>query len=341
LNLPASTGAASRPPHTGGNPYRVSFVIVPGFSMTALSAALEPLRSANRLQREERYAWAVVARTPGAVTASNGLDVAAPATLDDVPAADLTVVVASSGIESYRDRGLFARLRALRRQHRLIGAVSNGALLLARAGLLEGRRATIHWEMREQLAQEFPGINLRDTLHCWDSDIMTSAGGTAAMDMMLELIARRDGRRVAEAVAEQFLHHPSRMPSAPQRQRVRWRYGVTDRRVAAAIRLMEDRIARPLRIARVAESAGLSERQLERLFRSSFGKSPSRFYMDLRLRTAQARLLGTTDSLEEIAEAMGFSSQAHFSHAIKVWSGLSPLTIRKGRRGRSVGSLKK
>jgi transcriptional regulator GlxA family with amidase domain len=131
------------------------------------------------------------------------------------------------------------------------------------------------------------------------------------------------------------------MPNAPQRQRVRWRYGVTDRRVAAAIRLMEDRIARPMRIARVAESAGLSERQLERLFRSSFGKSPSRFYMDLRLRTAHARLLGTTDSLEEIAEAMGFSSQAHFSHAIKVWSGLSPLAIRKGRRGRSVGSLKK
>jgi transcriptional regulator GlxA family with amidase domain len=319
----------------------VSFVIVPGFSMMALSAALEPLRSANRLQREDGYAWAVVARTPGAVTASNGLEIAAPAVLDDVPAADLTIVVASLGIESYRDRGLFARLRALRRQHRLIGAVSNGALILARAGLLEGRRATIHWAMREQLAQEFPGINLRETLHCWDSDILTSAGGTAATDMMLELIARRDGRRVAEAVAEQFLLSPSRMPTATHRQGVRWRYGVTDRRVAAAIRLMEGRIARPMKIARVAECAGLSERQLERLFASSFGTSPSRFYMDLRLRAAQARLLGTTDSLEEIAEAMGFSSQAHFSHAVKVWSGLSPLAIRKGRRGRSVGSLKK
>jgi transcriptional regulator GlxA family with amidase domain len=319
----------------------VSFVAIPGFSMMALSAAMEPLRSANRLKQDRGYSWAVVARAPGTVAASNGLEIPVEATLGDEPAADLTVVVASLGIESYRDRALFAHLRTLRRQHRLIGAVSNGTLILARAGLLQGRRATIHWEMRKRLAREFPGIDLRDSLHCWDADVLTSAGGTAGMDMMLDLIARRDGRRLAKAIAEQFLHPPARMPDASQRQGVRWRYGVTDRRVEAAVGLMEDRIARPMKIARVAEASGVSERQLERLFAASFGKSPSRFYMDLRLRAAQARLLGTTDTLEEIAESMGFSSQAHFSHAVKVWSGLSPLAIRKRRQGRAVGSLKK
>jgi transcriptional regulator GlxA family with amidase domain len=319
----------------------VSFVVIPGFSMMALSAALEPLRSANRAQGERRYTWAVLGQIPGPVAASNGLEIRTAHGIDDAPRADLTIVVASLGIEAFRSRSLFAWLRTLRTQHRLIGAVSNGALILGRAGLLRGRRATIHWEMQERLAEECPEIEVRDTLHCWDGDILTSAGGTASMDMMLELIAAREGRATAAAVAEQFLHGPTRPADAIQRQEVRWRYGVTDRRVETAINLMEDRIDRPLKIAQVAEEAGVSERQLERLFSASFGKSPSAFYMELRLRAAQARLLGSTDTLEEIAEALGFSSQAHFSHAVKSWSGASPLAIRKRKRRGVVGSLQK
>ena len=102
---------------------------------------------------------------------------------------------------------------------------------------------------------------------------------------------------------------------------------------------MEERIASPMKIARLAEAAGLSERQLERLFSASFGRSPSEFYMELRLRAAEARLVGSTDSLEVISEKVGFSSQAHFSHAIKAWSGASPLAIRR-RRTHVVGSVK-
>lgn len=322
------------------SPYRVAFVVIPGFSMMALSAALEPLRSVNRTLGKESYVWDVVGMSPGAVAASNGLEIRTSFGISDAPPADLTIVVASLGIETFRSRALFGWLRGLRKQRRLIGAISNGTLLLARAGLLRGRNATIHWEMHRQLVEEFPDIDLRDALYCWDGDILTGAGGTAAMDMMLELIAVRDGRATAVGVAEQFLHGPARPSDAVQRQEVRWRYGVTDPRLEEAIRLMEERIASPIRIARLAEAAGLSERQLERLFSASFGKSPSEFYMELRLRAAEGRLLGSTDSLEEIAEAMGFSSQAHFSHAIKAWCGSSPLAIRKRRSG-IVGSVQK
>jgi transcriptional regulator GlxA family with amidase domain len=320
------------------NPYRVAFVVVPGFSMMALSSALEPLRSVNRALGKDRYAWGVIGLQPGAVVASNGLAIQTSHGISEAPPSDLTIVVASLGLETFRSRALFSWLRLLRKQHRLIGAISNGTLLLARAGLLRGRRATIHWEMHRQLAEEFPDIDLRDALYCWDADILTSAGGTAAMDMMLEVIAVRDGRATAIAVAEQFLHNPARASDAVQRQEVRWRYGVTNPRLEEALRLMEARIATPIRIARLAEAAGVSERQLERLFAASFGKSPSEFYMELRLRVAEGRLLGSTDSLEAIAEATGFSSQAHFSHAIKAWCGTSPLAIRK-RRAQNVGSV--
>ena len=120
---------------------------------------------------------------------------------------------------------------------------------------------------------------------------------------------------------------------------MRWRYRVTDRRLEAAIRMTEDRMAAPLKIRRLAELTGVSERQLERLFEASFGKSPSEFYMDLRLKAARAKLLGSTDSLEQIAEALGFSSQAHFSRAIKAWCGASPLSIRRRRGPVDVGSV--
>lgn len=163
--------------------------------------------------------------------------------------------------------------------------------------------------------------------------------GSAAMDMMLELIAARDGRDTAVDVSEQFLHGPARPANGMQRQDVRWRYRVTDRRIETTIRVMEDHLTSPLRIARIAELAGLSERQLERLFGEAFGQCPSQFYLELRLKEARSKLLGSSDTLEEIAEAMGFSSQAHFSRAVKAWCGASPLAIRKRRASGHVGLL--
>lgn len=307
--------------------------------MMALSSALEPLRSVNRASGENRYVWSVLGQVAGPVAASNGLEIQTAHGISDAPPADLTIVVASLGVERFHDRRLFSWLRDLRNRHRLIGAISNGTLVLAQAGLLRGRRATIHWEMQPFMAESFPEIEIVDTLYCWEADIMTCAGGTAAMDMMLELIAAREGRAMAVTVAEQFLHGPTRPSDAVQRQAVSWRYGVTDKRTETAIRVMEQQIAAPLKISRVASLAGVSERQLERLFHETFGQSPSRFYMVLRLQAARARLLGSTDSMEIIAEATGFSSQAHFSNAIKAWTGMSPLAIRKRQLAASVGNL--
>lgn len=323
----------------GREPFHIVFFVVPGFSLMALSSAIEPLRAVNRLLGEERYLWTVAADAIGQVAASNGLEVAATADAGHLPGADLTVIVASYGVEDYHNSTLFRSLRQLRADRRLIGAVSNGTLLLARAGVLSRRRVTIHWEMHRLLAEEYPDLEVRSELYCWDSGILTAAGGTTSMDMMLALIAEREGADTAADVSDQFLHGPVRPSTEMQRQDVRWRFQVTDQRMVTAIRVMEEHLADPLKIGQAAALAGISERQLERLFLSKFGKSPSDFYMELRLKAAKNWLVSSTRSLEEIAELSGFSSLSHFSRAYKDWAGENPSAVRRRRRAPHGGIM--
>lgn len=334
---PASN--ASETPGQSDGAFHVVFFVVQGFSLMALSSAIEPLRAVNRLLAEKRYVWTVAADAVGQIDASNGLGVAASADAGHLPRADLTVVVASLDAESYHNPTLFRSLRQLRAERRLIGAVSNGTLLLARAGVLSERRVTIHWETQRLLAEEYPDLEVSADIYCWDRGVLTAAGGTASMDMMLALIAERDGAEVAADVSDQFLHGPVRPSTEMQRQDVRWRYQVSDRRLVTAIRMMEEHKADPLKIGQLAELAGISERQLERRFVSEFGKSPSDFYMDIRLKAAKGWLLNSTESLESISEMVGFSSLSHFSRSFKDWSGETPSGTRRRHKEKVGGKM--
>ena len=309
-------------------PLKVSYFLVPGYSMLALSSAIEPLRSVNRLTGETCYEWNVIASQKGPVAASNGLDVQAAFDLANAPEADLTIVVASLGLDTFRSPALERHLRAQRAHGRMLGAVSNGTLILAQADVIGTRNTTIHWESIDRLTAQYPDLRVSADLYRIDDGLHTAAGGTASMDMMLDIISNRQGRTVAAHVSEQFLHGPVRPSGEAQRNNVQWRYRLTDARLEHAIRLMEENMARPVKIARLADVVGLSERQFERLFQSALRKSPSSFYMDLRLQAAYRSLVTTTGSLDEIAESMGFSSQGHFGRAFKSWCGKSPMAVR-------------
>lgn len=300
--------------------------------MLALSSAIEPLRSANRLLGVDRYQWNVLGARKGPIRASNGLETRADYDLSDPPDADLTIIVASLSLDDYTDKKLMGHIRWLHRQGNPVGAISNGTWLLAAAGILAHRHVTIHWESLETLAASYPDVDVSAELFCIDKTIFTAAGGASAMDLMLELIGRREGRDIAADVAEQFLHGKARASSEFQRNDLRWRYKLTDKRLETVIRLMEENHVSPISISKLAERVELSERQLERLFSEQVKATPSRFYLDLRLNRAWTRLVASTDTLEEIAEISGFSSQAHFSRAFKLWSGASPLTVRRDRR---------
>ncbi|WP_343079151.1 GlxA family transcriptional regulator [Ostreiculturibacter nitratireducens] len=310
----------------------MQFFLVPGFSMMALSAAVEPLRALNRREGRKVYDWWLVARTAGVVTASNGFDLTASFGIAEAPRAERTIVVASLGIEGYRDAQVLEWLRQRRRAEGGIGAISNGALLLARTGLLDGHRATIHWEMQRQLAEDFPEIEVVPDLYCQDRGILTAAGGTASMDLMLSMIAEHHGTEAAADVADQFLHGAIRAPGVTQRPDLRWRFQVTDRRILMAIQLMEEHVDHPLKVSKIADFAGISERQLERLFEAKFGLGPSEFYKKIRLKAAHAMVLNSTHRLLEISDLCGFSSLAHFSQAFKAEYGVSPSVLRRGGR---------
>lgn len=321
----------------GAESFDVLFYLVSGYSMMALSSAIEPLRAANRLIGTDRYSWSTAGDRAGLVEASNGLGLPARFDLANVPEADLTVIVASLFDADFQAPKVFAWLRRLRAEGRMIGAISNGTVLLARAGVLGNRHVTTHWEMIHELETAFPDLNVTSDLFCWDRGVLTAAGGAAAMDMMLAVITELDGEDLAFDVAEQFLHGPIRPGTHHQRYDIRWRFRVTDPRILAAIEIMKRHVAAPERISCIASRAGISERQLERLFLVEFGKHPSEFYMDMRLRTARGLLIGSTEPLEAIAETCGFSSLGHFSRAFKSHFGDSPSVVRRHRRRRNGG----
>lgn len=318
--------------------FAVELLALPGFSMMALSATIEPLRSVNRLAGDSLYRWIVTTPGGGRVTASNGLELSAEPFMAK-SAARLTIVVASLGIEGFRDAPVLHALRQRRSGPMSVGAVSNGALLLGRAGLLRQRRATIHWEMQQRLAEEIPEAEITDRLFCIDREVITAGGGTAGMDMMLAFIAMRDGREIAGDVAEQFLHGRPREGSETQRLDTMIRYKITNPHLLRAIRIMERHQSDPVKIGRVAELVGVSERQLERCFDAAFGMAPSDFYMSLRLKAARRHLLDSTEPLEAIAELTGFSSPGHFSRAFKAWAGIPPSVLRRRSAARDVGKM--
>jgi len=319
-------------------PDRVGFLLVPGFSMMALTAATEPLRSANRISGRALYEWSLLSADGRSVRSGSDFELICQPALERTRALDLVFVVASLDLEGYRDRGVFSWLRKLAARGVPLGALSNGTLLLARAGLLHGYRCTIHWERLLALIEEQPDCVVERVLYCIDRDRMTAAGGVAALDLMLALISRKHGQRLTADIADNFLYGRFRSGSETQRMDVRWRYGVSDERMAKAVLLMEANITNPLPTGALATLVGTSERQLERSFNKVFGKGPAKFYMELRLKEAHKLLMQSTRSITEIALTCGFSSSSHLGHNYRSRFGITPGRTRAANSAKPAPS---
>ncbi len=301
------TGVPEQAPQTFG------FLVVPQFSLLNFGAASDPLRSANRLTGRNLYSWRAYAMDDIRIPASNGIDIVANSLFTDLERIDNLIVVA--GLEPYRyaQTPVLARLRRLARSGCRLGAISTGSYILAKAGLLDGYKCTIHWESLDSFREEFPKLEVTQELYEIDRDRMTCSGGTAAMDMMLGLIALDHGRDLATAVAEQFIHGPIRDQWAPQRMDLRSRLGTAHPKLLAVVGLMEQNLEDPLARSDLARRVGLSTRQLERLFRGYLKRTPTRYYLELRLLRARGLLTQTAMSVLDVAMACGFVSASHFS----------------------------
>jgi len=307
---------------------KIGFHLVPRFSMMAFASAIEPLRSANRLAGKSLYEWRIFAESTEPVPASNGIAVVPERPLSEVERFPVLILCSGTGTEDYFDDRLFGQLRRLSRNGAQIGGLSGAPLLLARAGLLAGRRCTLHWEHIPGFVEEFPDIEVTGDLFEIDGSVFTCAGGSASMDLMLHLITQQHGHDLAAAVSEQFIHDRIREPSDRQRMALRMRIGHSHPKLVAAIAFMEDNLETPVTPPQLARSVGLSSRQLERLFRKYMGCTPARYYLDLRLKRARALLRQTSLSVLDVAVACGFASASHFSKRYRDLFGQSPRSDR-------------
>ena len=326
---------ASGQPVRAPSPERFAFVLVPNFSMMAFASAIEALRIANRMAERALYSWQIVAKQAGPVRASNGCLVMADQSLAEVhigPGRDQPTIILCSGLGAERisDRELFAWLRRADRSGAVVGALCTGAHLLAKAGLLHNHRCTIHWENLPGFMEAFPEVEVSADLFEVDGKRLTCSGGTAALDLMLHLIARDHGQELAVKVSEQCLLDRIRQPHDHQRMPYRVRLGIHHAKLIGAIEMMESNVEEPLDQEMLARYVGLSRRQLERLFRKHLGRTPAQYYLELRLERARHLLYQTTMPVMNVAFATGFVSASHFSTCYRQMYGKTPRAERVG-----------
>jgi transcriptional regulator GlxA family with amidase domain len=308
---------------------KYAFLTLPNYSLIAVANALEPLRMANRLVGREVYEWSVISVDGCATDASSGLSLSPTGALDKLGAVDILFVCGGINVREAVSPALLAALRRLADRRTPLGALCTGGYALARAGLLDNFRATIHWENLSALREEFPRVRISDQLFTIDRDRYTCSGGTAPLDLMFNLIQLKLGPRISQMVSEQFIVDRVRKDTERQYVPLRAQIGVSHRGLIRVAQLMEENIEKPLSLEKIAKATGLSRRQIERLFKRDLNCVPKRYYLEMRLRHARELLLQTAMPIMDITAACGFQSPPHFSKCYRNQFGYPPSAERK------------
>ncbi|MDH3452342.1 MAG: GlxA family transcriptional regulator [Gammaproteobacteria bacterium] len=306
------------------SPLRLGFLLLPRFSLMAFSSASEPLRVANLLSGKPLYRWRLISPDGDPVVSSNGMRSVVDNSITNAPAIDMLVVFASFDPQRASTRPVLRYLQRVRHNGAVLSGVDTGSYVLANAGLLDGCAATIHWEWLDAFRERFPKVRATQDLFVMHQQRWSAAGGTACIDLSLNLIDQQHGRELATAVADQFVYSRIRAASDAQRIPLRERLAIRNPRLLAAVDIMEHALEEPLSTAAVAAQVSISLRELERLFKRWLGRTPGAFYRQLRLERAHALLLGSERSVTEIAVRCGFNSLASFSRCYKKAFGRAP-----------------
>lgn len=316
-------------------PIQLGFLLVPRYSMIAFSSAIEPLRMANRLSGRELYRWTTYTLDGEPVEASNGLRVQPDAALPELKGLSALFVCAGVDVDQSCDRLTLAWLKKLSHKRMSFGGLCTGSYMLARAGLLDGYRCTIHWENIASMREAFARVVVSYELFEIDRDRYTSAGGTAPLDMMLNLITQQIGTDTATAISEAFACERIRGRHDRQRIPLQLRLGTSQPKLVETVSIMESNIEEPIGLDELATHVGVSRRQLERLFQKHLHCVPTRYYLELRLARARQLLLQTSISIVDVAFACGFVSAPHFSKCYRDYYGIPPREERRLRGARS------
>ena len=298
-------------------PFEITILVLPRASILEVASVLDPLRNANRQVGRAAFRWRIVSPDGAPVPLTCGIELPSDGAVQADLQGDLLMIIAGYGQEQVATPALISKLRRVAGRFRMVGGVDAGPWIMARAGLLRGHRATVHWEDLEDFAVRFPEIEVCADRVVVSGTRVTIGGAVPAADYMLDLIALRLGRQVAGQVADSFLYDRAGDPSRPQRPGLL--PGATDRRVSAALSMMAATIDEPLPIDTIAARVGLGRRRLEQIFEQALGKSPAQAYRTLRLQAAQRLMSDTTHTPQEIALRTGFPDRASFTRAYRAF----------------------
>lgn len=304
----------------------IGILLIPDFALISYACATEPFRAANQLSGKDLFRWRHISPDGGPVRASNGVSIVPDHKVGERLPLDLLIICAGGNPTLFDDEATFAWLRQVGRTGAQVAGISGGPFIMARAGLLDGYRCTIHWEHAPALAEAFPQLEITNALYEIDRTRLSCSGGTAALDMLHHLILRDHGRELAGHVVEWFIHTNLRPAESSQRMPMRERFAVRHPKLVRVLETMETTLEDPLSSAELAEIVHLSQRQLERLFRLHLKRSIGEHYRELRLRRAQNMLAQSSLSVLEVAVSCGFVSASHFSRAFRARFGYPPST---------------
>ena len=306
-------------------PLKYGFLLLPHYSMLGFSSAIETLHMANWVTGKELYSFCTISHEEKQIPSNTGVTTVSDYLTSDAPSdLDAIFVCGASPVIKNESETLENWIKKQAKRKISLGGVCTGSYLLAKAGLLDGYRATIHWRSLANLRDEFLQTIVSNHLFEVDRDRYTCSGGTAAMDMMLFLIGKQHGMSLASSISEQFVCERIRTHEDPQRIPLQARIGTGQPKLVEAVQLMEANIQEPLSSDDIAYHVGVSRRHLERLFKSNLDIVPSRYYLELRLQHAKQLITQTDKSITEVGVACGFGSAPHFSTTYKGFFGITP-----------------
>jgi transcriptional regulator GlxA family with amidase domain len=310
------------------------FVLLKDFTMLCFAAAVESLRIANRMSGYELYTWILLSEDGEPVRCSAGIEFVVQSELQEVLRDDTIMICGGINVQNATTKKVLNWVRREARRGPIIAGLCTAGYTLARAGLLDGKRATIHWENQDSFTEEFENVELTKSVFVVDGNRITTAGGTSSIDLMLKLVANDHGEDLANAVADQLIYSSIRTDQDTQRLSIPSRIGVRHPKLSLVIQKMEQNIEEPISPATLARDVAMSTRQLERLFRRYLNRSPKRYYMELRLQKARNLLMQTDMSVINVALACGFASPSHFSKCYRAHYDTTPYRERGARASR-------
>ena len=306
---------------------KIGILLIEGYPIIPFSCVVDSMRAANRLSSRPLFKWEYYAADSTPIAASCGIIVPTKP-LAEGTALHSLIVVAPNTAQHFDNATTMKQLKALDRQNVSFGSVSSGSFVLARAGLLDHCRSTIHWENIPVFKELYPQAEVAFTLYEIHERRFTCSGGTAALDMMLKLIEIQFGRQLAQEISQQFQHDRIRTEIDSQQMADRIDLAMSAPKLIDVINLMESNIEVPLSLPNIAERCNLSLRQIERLFSKYRQLTPSQYYLSLRLMYAKQLLLNTNRSVIDISIASGFETQSYFTACYRKFYGSSPRNHR-------------